>query len=233
MSAECAIAQDRIGHLKDRYIGKEASEYNNRRKGSVRWQMEHSIAREFLASHRGKSVLDVPVGTGRFIGLYQEFGMSVYGMDRSSDMLAESQTEAQAYGLTDLTLVLGDATSFNPKKLESDIVLCTRFLNWLPTDLARQAFLFLAEACKEEMLITLTSIDESKFEGVARERIEDRLKKMHVPKPGDSLPPNGAHSYLQFQEWIRTANMQLVESKLLLEGRSHLRVETHCLRKLG
>jgi len=232
MNAECAVDEDRIGHLKSRYLGKGASEYNNQRKGNARWQAEHKITKEFLVEHRGKTVLDMPVGTGRFVGLYKEFDMSVYGMDRSADMLTETQKEAESYGLTDLTLVLGDATNFLPKKLKSDIVVCTRFLNWLPTDLARQAFLLLAEACQDEMLITLSSIDESKFSGDERLRIETRLKNMHVPKPDSDLPPNGAHSYLQFLEWIETAHMELVNTELLVEGRNHLRVETHRLRKI-
>ena len=232
MSIEGTVEEDRICHLKNRYLGKGASEYDNQRKGNKRWQMEHEITERFLAEHSGKSVLDLPVGTGRFLGLYKKFGMSVFGVDRSSDMLLESQSAAEIYDLTDLALVLGDAVNFNPRKLESDIVVCTRFLNWLPSDLARKAFLLLSEACRDEMLITLSSIDESKFIGTDRQQVEKRLQNMHVPKAESDLPPNGAHSYLQFQEWIETGKMQLVNSELLLEGRNHLRVEIHRLKKV-
>lgn len=223
---------DRISDLKNRYLGEGATAYNKQRQGNARWQKEHQITRKFLESHKGKSVLDMPIGTGRFLPLYKEFGLSAIGMDRSVDMLTQSQLEAESTGLDDLTLVLGDATNFNSEKLRSDIVVCTRFLNWLPSDLARKTFLNLAKACNQEMLITLSSIDESKFQGDDRKRIEMRLANMHVPKNGDKLPPNGAHSYLQFLEWVKSSDMELVESELLLEGRSNLRVEMHRLRRL-
>ena len=187
---------------------------------------------KFVATHEGKSVFDMPVGTGRFLDLYKKHHMSVIGMDRSGDMLKETQSEATSMGLDDLTLILGDATNFNAKKVKSDIVICTRFLNWLPADLARKAFLLLAAACSDEMMITLTSIDEREFEGEEKKRILNSLEKMHTPKADSKLPPNGAHSYVKFLNWIELAGMELMTSQVLVEGRNGLKVQMHKLRKL-
>lgn len=232
MSVQTVATGDRIEDLKNRYHGKGASEYNKNRSNNPRWIAEQGAVAKFVATHEGKSVFDMPVGTGRFLDLYKKHHMSVIGMDRSGDMLKETQSEATSMGLDDLTLILGDATNFNAKKVKSDIVICTRFLNWLPADLARKAFLLLAAACSDEMMITLTSIDEREFEGEEKKRILNSLEKMHTPKADSKLPPNGAHSYVKFLNWIELAGMELMTSQVLVEGRNGLKVQMHKLRKL-
>lgn len=224
---------DRIAPVRDRYLGQEVSVYNQKRQGDVRWQREHAGTAKFIERHAGKSVLDCPVGTGRFVPLYKEFDMKAIGLDRSSAMLVETQKEMTAQGFDNIALHEADATDFKSEMYEADLVVSTRFFNWLPADLARAAFLNLAAACKEEMLITLTTIDPRKFEGKGRERVENRLSKSHDPKPDSDIPPNGPHSYTGFLEWLEVAQMDVVESSTLAEGKNELIVELITLRRRG
>ena len=57
--------------LKRRYSGTGATNYNELRQHSSRWRKEHEMVRAFLLPHKGKSVLDLPVGTGRFAEIYK------------------------------------------------------------------------------------------------------------------------------------------------------------------
>src|SRR3990167_5525647 len=64
-----------------KYNGAIAKGYDAKREDSEKWKAEDRIMRGMLTDlPRGTSVLDVPVGTGRFIPFYEEFGFNVLGL---------------------------------------------------------------------------------------------------------------------------------------------------------
>src|SRR5690606_6662025 len=76
---------------RETYDRERAENYERRRSGSLTWRREQEIVESFLAladPSPGSSVLDVPVGTGRFNDLYQTFRLRTIGIDISADMLA-------------------------------------------------------------------------------------------------------------------------------------------------
>jgi SAM-dependent methyltransferase len=75
-----------------RYRGEIATGYEARRREQPKWQAEDRIVRQMLGDlPEGTTVLDIPVGTGRFIPFYEERGFNVVGLDISSDMLAHAR----------------------------------------------------------------------------------------------------------------------------------------------
>jgi SAM-dependent methyltransferase len=85
---------------KDRYYGDAAQTYDQRRVGKVKWQREHEAVDVLLADlPEGASVLDVPVGTGRFFELYQKHGLQSVGVDVSPDMLELARQRAEELGM--------------------------------------------------------------------------------------------------------------------------------------
>lgn len=65
-----------------------ADQYEARASARRLWDVENkAVAGLLLSVERGKSVLDIPVGTGRFLPIYAELGLDVTGFDASPNML--------------------------------------------------------------------------------------------------------------------------------------------------
>jgi ubiquinone/menaquinone biosynthesis C-methylase UbiE len=119
--------------LQDRYRGSRARDYNRRRERTALYQREQDTVDRFLAQlPKRSSIVDVPVGTGRYLELYKKYNFAVTGLDASEAMLTEASIEAGALSLQ-TTLRKGDIRHIDAPDSNFDIVLCMRFLNWLDT----------------------------------------------------------------------------------------------------
>jgi SAM-dependent methyltransferase len=115
-----------------RYSGKNAVEYDAKRRDSSRYKSEDLAFEQLYSLVQPGSVLDLPIGTGRFLPLYRARGAKVTGLDLSEDMLAVAAAKAAEDGF--LTLLRGDARdpeTFRGLEGEFDLVVSVRFLNWL------------------------------------------------------------------------------------------------------
>lgn len=114
----------------DRYRGDVPRGYDAHRMKSPEWEKEHEAIREFVTI--GK-VLDVPVGTGRFVPIYREKGLRCVGIDISPGMIAEAKRkylllEARVGSIFDLPF----------EDISFGTAVCSRLLNWFyPKDMAR------------------------------------------------------------------------------------------------
>jgi len=110
------------------YRGTIAEGYDDHRKGREVFNWEQEIIGVLLADlPAGAEILDVPVGTGRFIPVYRAGGFKVVGLDSSADMLA--QAELLLDGATDgVTLIEGSATKLPFPDRSFDALVCFRFL---------------------------------------------------------------------------------------------------------
>lgn len=133
---------------RETYDGEKAENYERRRSGSLTWRREQEIVESFLALANpspGSSVLDVPVGTGRFNDLYQTFRLRTIGIDISADMLAQARSR-----LTDRALLcLGDATRLPLASECIDIAICVRLLHLLDPGDARSTIAELGRVVKD------------------------------------------------------------------------------------
>src|SRR5690606_38134070 len=69
-----------------KYRGEIAAGYEARRRLQVKWKAEDRIVREMLSELPPETVLlDIPVGTGRFIPFYEERDFRVIGLDVRSE----------------------------------------------------------------------------------------------------------------------------------------------------
>jgi ubiquinone/menaquinone biosynthesis C-methylase UbiE len=141
--------------LARRYRGSRARNYDNERVKLAKWASEQRIVGSFLASlPQGSSVLDVPVGTGRFAAEYKSNGLRATGMDVSPDMLAEAGAKAAAQGL-DMTLVEGDIRKVPSADNGFDTVVCICFLNWVDEAGARAALRELARVARSNLIVSV------------------------------------------------------------------------------
>lgn len=114
----------------DTYYGKRATNYDLDRCHSLRWANEQRAVADMVFSG---PVLDVPVGTGRYVEIYRSKGLDVVGVDISEDMLAESKRK-----YPDLDARKGSIFALPFADKTFGTVVCTRLLDWLsPIDMLR------------------------------------------------------------------------------------------------
>lgn len=84
-------------HGADKYHGTIAQNYDAKRVDDPKWTIEQKIITDMLSDlPAGTTVLDCPVGTGRFLQFYLEKGFKFLGVDLSGDMLIQSAIKCGA-----------------------------------------------------------------------------------------------------------------------------------------
>lgn len=108
-----------------KYFGDIASTYDSKRTGQDKWLAEDAIVRDMLDDlPAGTSVLDIPVGTGRFLPFYEAKGFDATGMDISRDMLAYAKRKG-----TNTALKEGNIFAIDMPDKSVDVVLAVRIMN--------------------------------------------------------------------------------------------------------
>lgn len=114
-----------------------ASRYEATRAKGPAWQREQRVVESFLRTRQLETCLDVPVGTGRFFGIYAQRGMRVTGIDISPAMIDQAAGTAAALGMR-VDLRSGSVFNVPFPDRSFDVVICWRLLNWLsPKELER------------------------------------------------------------------------------------------------
>lgn len=156
--------------IRDRYRGRIAAAYDKRRSRQSKWKAEHKSLDAFLGHiGPGRSVLDIPVGTGRFLALYAKHGLSAIGMDVSEDMLAQARAKD---GGADLRL--GDALNIALPAASVDVAVCVRFLTWVTAGEMRQVLAELSRVARNSVIVSvrLTKRATMRRVGLARVHTE-------------------------------------------------------------
>ena len=117
--------------LANTYVGDKAESYDSKRTSSKKWRHEQDVVHRILASlPHGITLIDVPVGTGRFIEFYRELGIAASGVDISNDMIARAREKAESLGF-EIDLLQGSIFEIPAADGSYDCAFCMRLLNWL------------------------------------------------------------------------------------------------------
>ena len=127
------------------YTAGEARSYDSDREVEPLWHAENAYVAGLFDGRRFDSILDAPVGTGRFFDLYTS--RRVVGIDLSDAMLHEAAGKAAAMSLADVTLLNASVTSLPFADSEFDLVLCWRLMHLLPPETLVPAFAELRRVC--------------------------------------------------------------------------------------
>lgn len=111
------------------YHGERAENYLRDRTGQSYWRLEQDTVGKLISEFpEGIRVLDMPVGTGRFVPFYLARKMEVFGMDASDDMIGVAKKElGEDSGRCKMEV--GDALGLSYDSEYFDIVVCFRFLS--------------------------------------------------------------------------------------------------------
>lgn len=137
----------------DKYHGDVAEGYDKKRLSQMKFHNEQAIITSMLADLSfGASILDVPVGTGRFISTYLENGFNVIGMDLSEDMLAEARKKAGS--AENIALKQGSVLDLPFGDRSFDVALMIRLTRWLSPEECVTAIHELTRVAKRRVIFT-------------------------------------------------------------------------------
>lgn len=144
---------------KSAYRGDVASRYDEDRVVEPLWAEEQAFVREWVQSlPSGTRVLDLPVGTGRFVEFYLERSLTVHGRDISADMIAEvRRRHPAAEGRMDLSV--GDAERIDLSGVTVDCVLCWRFFHLIPMTVMQRVLLEFRRICRGEVIVQVFGVE--------------------------------------------------------------------------
>ena len=115
--------------LGSRYHNSIARDYELDRASTNFWKTEQAVFKNEIVPFfkENNTVLDCPLGTGRFFREYSESNLHVLGVDLSSSMLAIAKNQSKNFSL-ELDLFNCDASSVTKLNIKPDIIVSVRFL---------------------------------------------------------------------------------------------------------
>lgn len=201
------------------YAGRLAQSYETHREG-VRWRGEQKAFKRLYAQANPASVIDSPVGTGRWLPHYRRHRASVLGLDLSDHMLAEARKKVTPGA--DVRLEKGDI--LDPEfvrsiKGEHDLIVCTRFAHWLShRELGTLVDNFIATGARFVLIGAKTNPSIKR-----RQDWRDLLRWSELRRRGRSLLHrnviNHVHDEAQLAALFTRRNWSLVDKVQILRGR--------------
>ena len=151
------------------YNNNIAANYEKERIETKQWKEEQKIVEGYIKKIKPISVLDIPVGTGRFFGKYKTTGVDV-----SLDMLEIAEGKMGK----DDKVILGDIFNIDYNS-KFDVVISMRFLNWITTEELTEVMKNLSNATSKYLILGIHLEDGQKGEVFfhKEEDIEELFKK--------------------------------------------------------
>ncbi len=142
------------------YRGDVADRYVEERSDDRKWQLEQEVMARLIGElPRGTSILDVPLGTGRYLPFYERGEHRVIGLDISADMMRKAGA-GDALAAT----VLGDVTAIPLADRSVDYVVSTRLMNWLPAPLLDRAIAELARVARSGVILGIRQCERIRID---------------------------------------------------------------------
>lgn len=136
----------------NKYDEQVARNYDSDREKEEHWHEENSFIREYFAGRSEGAILDIPVGTGRFLPMYPST-MDVYGVDVSSQMLGMAEQRVHDQQLSNARLAQGSIFSLAFADGQFSTSVCWRLAHLLPAELLADGLKELGRVTEGEILL--------------------------------------------------------------------------------
>ena len=158
-----------------KYHGPIAEGYDAKRESDPKWVCEQRVIEGMLADlPAGSTILDIPVGTGRFLPFYQAKGFQFVGADISGDMLVQSALKVMPQNQVEMwvaasnerntilplrikdkgKLIVGDVRQIGLEDKSVDCGVMVRLTRWLSPDDCKVAMRELQRVCRQRIVWT-------------------------------------------------------------------------------
>jgi len=133
------------------YTGSKAQSYEADRRDQAKWKWENATVSSLLKDLEFDSVIDAPVGTGRFLHLYDT---RVYCFDISQDMIdiAKAKGVDAEYRRCDLVR--------DQLPIEADLIVSIRFLNLIDAAQTKRALDNLLSSARRYAIFTMLTVPD-------------------------------------------------------------------------
>lgn len=201
----------------DHYHGDVARDYLAKRLEQKSWHIEQDIVRAMLARMPdGMRVLDVPFGTGRFVEMFIDKKMAIWGVDISADMLAAAR-DALGQNYERCQLHQGGAEAMPYGDSFFDLVVCFRFFGLISFELAERVLAEIRRVARDQVII----------------RVPVRAQaptQRHAPQAHESV-----QGQLLEEELVTTFTRHgfAVEERALIEEKAQVHYNVYRLRKVA
>ena len=143
---------------KSAYRGVIASRYDEDRTVEAIWSVEQDYVGRWVAGlPRDGTVLDVPAGTGRFLGFFQQRGLKVHALDVSPDMVAEIHRRYPAL-VQGAQIAVGDAEHLALPDQSVDYVISWRFFHLIPAHVAERVLGEFQRVCRGTVVVQVFGV---------------------------------------------------------------------------
>lgn len=178
---------DYIG--KSAYRGEVAAHYDQDRVNEPVWRREQAWMEAWAQRvPAGATVLDVPAGTGRFIGILRARCAKVHAVDISEDMLAALRKKYTLDG--DAVLVAqGDAEALALGDDGFEYAICWRLFHLLPSEVAERVLRELARVCRGQIVLEVFGVQQGGWWSRLRRAITRRRQAPPVVAVAQSAKP--------------------------------------------
>lgn len=161
---------------KSAYKGQVAVNYERDRVHEPVWLQEQAwMERWAKGISPGACVLDVPTGTGRFVGIFRGRGAEVHAVDVSEDMLAELRRRWPADDPL-LTVLRAEAEALPFARDKFDFVVCWRLFHLLPVAVAARVLSELARVCRGRIVLEVFGVHAGGLLTVTAGRMRARVR---------------------------------------------------------
>lgn len=147
-----------IAQTTKKYRGRKAETYDEIRQKQRRWKIENETIDGMLRRLAPGSVLDCPVGTGRFMKTYANLSVgAVIGVDASEEMLklARKKVPRKMAAYCELKLVVGDARRIEAEDRFYDVAVCVRFLDLIEEEAMRAVMKEMMRVARRAIVLTI------------------------------------------------------------------------------
>lgn len=215
------------------YSGAIASKYESDRLAEPLWAAEQEYVKQWVSTlPPNTSVIDVPVGTGRFLAMYAERRLRVLGVDVSSDMIAEARGKASECR-SDCELLVGDAEALGLPDKSFDYVLCWRLAHLLPPPVLGKVLREFSRVSRNGVVVEVLSLHERGGSPIIS-RIKDRLRPVwhrlrrlrRGAQPWSHIT-NYAHTSDEIGELIWHAGLKMDSKRVIENGSSRPALVLH------
>ncbi len=194
------------------YEGERAVDYDARRVTDRKWGLEQAAVADFLAlcAEAPAEILDVPVGTGRFVELYSERGDRVLGIDVSQDMLDQAAEKIREISEAQVELRIGDISDLTLPTDSFDVIVCVRLFNLIDSGAVSTALEELARVTRQHVIV---GVRAHGTRGWMR-RVARRTRAWALGRPLKLF----IHDESWWRDVVGSVGATVVERRLISEG---------------
>lgn len=176
-----------------KYRGRKAQTYEDVRRRQERWAIENEAVQRYLTELRPTGVLDCPVGTGRFLRLYEKLSVQeIICVDISEEMLAlarQKRMRGAARWTSSVHFLVGDAREHDCVDRRVDVAVCVRFLDLIDEEAMRAVMRETCRVARRAVVLTI------------------RLGERYVPKTNTAT-----HDRKKFYRLVRSLGMEIAHA---------------------